>query len=141
MHHICDNLYLGNIEDFGEISGKEGWSTITCALQIRDRTNHYIPLLDGHNEKCEELINEAVECIRKELQEGKNVLVHCIEGKHRSPTVVIWYLMKYRWMTFWEAHCHVKRKRKIIRICAYFRRILKKMAKKNVMDRDLVSQR
>ena len=46
--------------------------------------------------------------INDALQRGKRVLVHCAAGMERSPTAVIFYLMKYKKMKLDVAYSLVK---------------------------------
>lgn len=36
---------------------------------------------------------ETAKWINKKRNEGKNVLVHCVKGNSRSPTIILAYLM------------------------------------------------
>ena len=48
------------------------------------------------------------------IKNAKNVLVHCVAGKSRSPSIVIGYLIAKKKMSFNEAFSLVKLKRSII---------------------------
>merc|ERR1712087_963570 len=62
----------------------------------------------------------------KALEGGDNpnrtnrVYVHCMNGKNRSATMVIAYLMKSRGLTLFDAYCHTKQCRPGIRPKAGF---------------------
>lgn len=43
-----------------------------------------------------DLLDEAVEYIHEQIENGKKLYVHCKSGKGRSPMAVICYLMKYQ---------------------------------------------
>jgi dual specificity phosphatase 12 len=54
---------------------------------------------------------DATDYIRKSIQEGKNVLVHCFAGVSRSASIVIAYLMRFHKMDYNVAYNYVKSKR------------------------------
>ena len=56
-------------------------------------------------------IEEAVAFIEESLQSGKKVLVHCIEGKSRSGSLIIAYLIKKYGWSFEEALRYVNQRR------------------------------
>lgn len=45
-------------------------------------------------------INQAVDFIRNGLNKNQGVLVHCRNGHHRSASIVLAYLIKYRGLNF-----------------------------------------
>lgn len=53
-------------------------------------------------------------CNNEKVQNNSNVLVHCVHGISRSPTIVIGYLMKEKCMNFVDALDFVRSKRLII---------------------------
>lgn len=50
-------------------------------------------ILDNDDEKISDLFEEASDFIEHVEHSGRKVLVHCFEGKSRSATVVLAYLM------------------------------------------------
>ena len=64
--------------------------------------------LDAYFDK----VADKIETVRKA---GGRVLVHCMAGVSRSPSLCIAYLMKYQRMTLLNSYNHVKARRAIIR--------------------------
>ena len=61
-----------------------------------------------------ELMNEAADYIEDTLiGPSPGILVHCAFGMERSPLTVMWYLMRFRDMSFSDAFKLVKSKRDI----------------------------
>ena len=50
-------------------------------------------------DKMTKILPILVEDIRRSVLAGKNILVHCYEGRERSATIVTAYIMKYHKMT------------------------------------------
>jgi hypothetical protein len=75
----------------------------------------WFSIIDGYShEEHDEIVNRykgAVEQLDQWVREGKRVLVHCHAGVSRSATAVVWYLVKYRGMSWDEAHALVRQGR------------------------------
>jgi atypical dual specificity phosphatase len=75
----------------------------------------WFSIIDGYShEEHDEIVNRydrAVEQLDVWVRDGKRVLVHCHAGVSRSATAVVWYLVKYRGMSWDEAHALVRRGR------------------------------
>jgi protein-tyrosine phosphatase len=75
----------------------------------------WFPIIDGYShEEHDEIVNRynlAVDQLDRWIRDGKRVLVHCHAGISRSATAVVWYLVRYRGMSWDEAHALVRRNR------------------------------
>jgi protein-tyrosine phosphatase len=70
-----------------------------------------ISVADEPSVRLNSYFKEATDFIRKMIQEGKTVLVHCFAGVSRSASIVIAYLMRFHKMEYNVAFNHVKSKR------------------------------
>ncbi|KAF6751546.1 protein-tyrosine phosphatase-like protein [Ephemerocybe angulata] len=118
---IDGKLYLGNLQSNldGEhraslgithivsVCPEGGPSTGPTHLVLDVKDNEYEDIL-GHLEKAVAFIEEAL------AVDGNRVLVHCMIGVSRSPTVVAAYLTKTRGMGVMEALDYIKSRRKEI---------------------------
>ncbi|XP_041453333.1 uncharacterized protein LOC121406364 isoform X1 [Lytechinus variegatus] len=75
---------------------------------------HRIPVRDNHSEKMLPWFDEALEFIDKVRSANGSVIVHCLAGISRSPTVAIAFIMRYLNMNVDEAYKYVKEKRATI---------------------------
>ena len=86
---VCNasNLHLAERRDFKE------WARKVEVLE-KDGTIDVLRMgwEDDGNQKLEGLI-DAVVWVHNKRQEGKNVVVHCAQGKSRSGAIVVAYLM------------------------------------------------
>lgn len=121
MSHIIDNLYIGDYQNAKDFQNSDIY-IITCASEINDIKNyHKIWLFDGKNNK--NFINditEVIKIINNLIIENKKILIHCSAGMSRSPTIVLYYLMKYKKMKFDDAYMLLKQKRPCINIHRWF---------------------
>ena len=103
---ICNNLYLGNInscQDIDLLKQHNIQSIVNCSknIPIHDyfklNNSHRIDIEDSKEmeniENFKSKIIKAVLFIDKEINNDKNVIVHCYWGLMRSPTVIAAYLM------------------------------------------------
>lgn len=89
--------------------------TATCpnwypgAIQYRN-----IQIKDTWNQNISSYFEDSFAFIDSAKQSGGHVLVHCVAGISRSPTIVIAYLMRTLNISLQEALTHVKGKRAIV---------------------------
>jgi len=87
-----------------------------------------LALVDSAEEKrLEAELARAVAFIEENRALGRNVLVHCAQGKHRSAAVVCGYLMMKRGMSLDEAWALVQKQRPIVELTAAFRSSLQRV--------------
>lgn len=110
---ILDFLYLGSQED--SLSEKTMRAlkitnvlnvSIQCPKPDFIEDSHFlrIPLNDGHAAKILPFFDVAYRFIEKCRKANSNVLIHCLAGISRSPTLAIAYLMKHRKLKSDEAY-------------------------------------
>lgn len=103
---ICPNLFLGNIQSSQDAVLLEKYninSIVNCTKDIKNheyfkfKNSHIIDIEDSKEfnniENFKSKIISAVLFIDNEINQNKNVIVHCYWGLMRSPTVIAAYLM------------------------------------------------
>lgn len=137
IHHIVDNIYLGNsdsrrfiqdnsIDRIVEIGEEEELNSY-YDIKINERLS--IKISDNRNAKIDEYFEKVWDFIRKN---DKNVLIHCKMGTSRSATFVISYLIKMKKMIVEQAIQFIdsKRDNKIYTSPNFgFKKTLKKLEK------------
>lgn len=121
---ITDNLYLCGIGCItGENLSRRGITHIlNTAEELKDF--HYpiencisVQHILLKDTECEDLLRHLDVCadnIHSIEQQNGRILVHCVAGVSRSPSICIAYLIKYRNMTLKKAYYHVMNKRACI---------------------------
>ncbi|KAK6057234.1 dual specificity phosphatase, catalytic domain protein [Cooperia oncophora] len=114
-------MYLGSQQDaLDEEKMKKYGITHVVNLSIscprpkiieNDKNFFRIPVNDSYQEKLSQYFDEAWTFLEKVRTEGKVVLIHCLAGISRSPTLAISYVMRYKNMSSEEAYRLVKEKR------------------------------
>ena len=120
IDHIIDNIYLGDFGTADDINILKEYNIthiINCAFNLPNRfpneiTYKRLDLRDEPNQPIIEKLEEAYEFIKE--NKDKNIFVHCVFGKSRSSSVVIFYIMKEKKLNFQEAKNFVKNIRNIV---------------------------
>lgn len=117
MHEIIPNLYLASYGEMRNLGlAMEDMYIVNCTKDL--------PML-GEGTRIEVDDNGASESmtrmflrlldvpqrIHEELESGRDVVVHCMAGQQRSPTVIAAYLMKFCGMSLENAIRHVRTKK------------------------------
>lgn len=113
-------LYLGNCNNAEDLTFFES-EKIAAVLDLAGLSNQYAPEVCVRSIKAEDseyydlstVFDECFEYIHEHRTQGRNVFVHCVVGKSRSPAIVVAYLMKTLYMSFEEALGDVQKKRKM----------------------------
>ncbi|XP_032784480.2 serine-rich adhesin for platelets isoform X2 [Daphnia magna] len=120
---ILSFLYLGSQQD---AHNQELLSDFNITYEVNVSTNCpkpdfiqdsrflRLPVNDSYGEKLLPYFVRATQFIDKVRETNGSVLVHCLAGISRSPTVAIAYVMRHLQMTFDDAFRYVKSKRSSI---------------------------
>lgn len=126
---VTDNIYVGSNLCKGSvcpIHGSEFKKLNICVeINLDDERKEippddmegyfWMPVVDGYPPSQIQL-EMGVVVIKKAVDKGRNVYVHCRNGHGRSPTMVVAYLMKCKGMSFEDAEMIIKAKRSEIHI-------------------------
>ena len=137
MSHILERLWLGGIEDVQSalfLRSTCATHILSCAVECPPNrlagtfTVHHIPLGDEEDGGEPEDIVEGARTLHSWLDasgaEQNVVIVHCMAGISRSPTIVIAYLILFKGMGYEEAWNFVANRRGFIRPIPYWEGIL-----------------
>ncbi|EAS06094.2 tyrosine phosphatase (macronuclear) [Tetrahymena thermophila SB210] len=120
---ILDFLYLGSSYNSNNYKELKVRTKISYILNVASELSNVYPedftylkldIDDIITQKIYGHFQECIDFIEKARSEGKNILVHCIQGISRSASVVIAYLM-YKGMTLKESYDFVKERRSVIK--------------------------
>ena len=120
IDHIIDNIYLGDFRTADNMDILRQYNIthiINCAFNLPNKfpneiTYKRLDLRDEPDQPLIERLEEAYEFIKE--NKDKNIFVHCVFGKSRSASVVIFYIMKEKKINFQEAKNFVKNIRSIV---------------------------
>lgn len=120
--YICGSLWLGNktaAHDRQFVSDSHISHIINATEDIENKFNNisYTTIRLSEKNICDQRVIDnlirGAHALHKEISDGKNVLVHCKRGHHRSASIIVLYLMIYHNMTLIEALYYVKSRRPI----------------------------
>ncbi|XP_038048872.1 protein phosphatase Slingshot homolog 1-like [Patiria miniata] len=120
---VLNYLYIGSQQDVldEDIMRANGINYVlnvskTCPSPTHIAPGHFhrIPVRDNYGEKLLPWFEDAMDFIEKVRSANGCVIVHCLAGISRSPTVAIAYIMKHMNLTVDEAYKYVKEKRQTI---------------------------
>ena len=120
IDHIIDNIYLGDFRTADNIDMLRQYNIthiINCAFNLPNKypeqiTYKRLNLRDEPDQPIIERLEEAYQFIKE--NKDKNIFVHCVFGKSRSSSVVIFYIMKEKKLKFEDAKNFVKNLRNIV---------------------------
>ena len=103
MNNIVDHIFIGDLRSASDndlLKINKIDIIINCTNK-QTNADFHIPINDPPTESDIDYLNsnftDIVMFIEKCVREQKNVLIHCIAGSQRSPTIVAIYLMcKYK---------------------------------------------
>lgn len=112
MCQIVDRLYLSNFNDIKRVP--DDWYVVNCTKDFPMlRKGMRVAVDDDGNEidVMYQALPAAVAYIHERVTSGDNVVVHCLAGQQRSPTVVCAYLMAYHKVSMQDAISHIRHKK------------------------------
>ena len=117
---IIPGLYIGGKNAMYQDIKFDTIINCTTNVQCPDYCKNCIIIPVNNSKKdCNKFFNiitkttNVLEKIHTSIKEGKKVLVHCMEGMHRSCSLVACYFMKYYNMNIKQSMAFVKSKRRI----------------------------
>ena len=120
MNFICDNIYLGD----KRASSNENYlkqhnisAVVNCAISVVSKYNEIkvleLQLYDKSWEKLFPKLEVAYKFIKKNSK--NNILIHCSQGRSRSASLVVFYLMKEKGWNYDTCIKFIKEKRPSVR--------------------------
>jgi len=100
---ILQNLCVKHVLNLTAECGNRFESDKQLAVQY-----YQIPMMDSQDEELEAVFGEAFSVIDAAKNAKQNILVHCNEGKSRSCSIVIAYLMYDQRWSLSQAYLHVQ---------------------------------
>lgn len=121
----------GGLYDYEKYDIKTVFSMCKVSKPINVE-KHVIMQIEDHEdpinkERMEKILDSVTKEIHECLENGKNVLVHCLGGVSRSSTLVAGYLIKYQNLTVEESLILIKNIRKCVYPNETFLEILLKL--------------
>jgi len=116
---ILEYLYVGGKN--GMYQDIKFGTIINCTpnLPCPNYCKHCIRIpVNNSTKDCNKFFNiitqtDVLQQVHSSIQNKHPVLIHCMEGMHRSCTLAVCYLMKYKNMSIKEAMVFVKSKRSV----------------------------
>lgn len=121
LYEIMPNLYLATFHEAQQAlknvsAGQVFVVNCTCDFPMLSERGIRIAVNDdGTNESLQRMVQElktATQKIREEMESGSMVVVHCLAGQQRSPTVIAAYLMRYYGFNVDKAIQYVREKKR-----------------------------
>ena len=129
VNHIIDNIYLGDYRiasNYSMLKELKLQYIINCTFEIpsefpNDFQYLNISIEDSASQDITHSLDEAYMFITQHVRDDNNnnntrdnILVHCVQGKSRSASIVIYYLMKKYNYTYDRALELLRRKRSVV---------------------------
>lgn len=137
-NHIIDNVYLGssfNASNNDLLNNLKIKRIVNISYDIPNYYEDYIEYYyfkmkdDGIDEYTKKDLDNIIEYIKKN---NDNVLIHCMMGRSRSATVVLYYLIKEHNMNLDDALKYILSKRYVVNPSLKFIENIKNILKQNI---------
>ena len=122
--HIIDNIYLGsafNASHFDTLNELDIGLIINMTSEISNYHTDKIlykkyPIYDNNNESIKPYLEKIYDQIisYQDINNNKNIFIHCFMGASRSATVVAYYLLRKHGYTVDDAIKFMKEKRNVV---------------------------
>ena len=114
MDFICDNIYLGDKEaarDESYLKQNNITRVVNCAHELTSDYNdiRFLELNFYDDSNILPRFEVAYKFIKKQIE--NNILIHCVHGRNRSASLVVFYLMKEKGWDFDTCINFIKEKR------------------------------
>lgn len=114
MVEICKGIFIGNEKDYEYNKFRENMNFINACKYpyweeyIKSNCNNGLYAYKGNRLICnlvdaddikyipDEIIKECIKYIEESVKEGKEILINCNEGRSRSATIGLIYLIKHK---------------------------------------------
>jgi protein-tyrosine phosphatase len=122
---VTDNVYLGNFKSAIDkktlidenIKAILNVSTFDYHIDYTQLNIDYLNIAfnDSIDECLMNYIPNTVAFIKEHAEQNENVLIHCVQGISRSPSILMAYLIMYEQLNVYDAYSRVKTVRPRIR--------------------------
>jgi protein tyrosine/serine phosphatase len=122
--HIIDNIYLGSAYNASNYDSMEQINIGFIINMTSEISNYHCdqiiykkyPIYDNNSESIKPYLEKIYDQIisYQELNNNKNIFIHCFMGASRSATVVAYYLMRKHKYTVDDAITFMKQKRNVV---------------------------
>jgi atypical dual specificity phosphatase len=125
MTQVADNIWVGSCSESANTSflQERGIEHILCCaeeytyppsfLYTSEKSHqwYHVPIKDNRvEESTERHFREGAAKLNEWVEQGNQVLVHCYQGKSRSVSVILAYLILYKGWSFTIAFLHLKQR-------------------------------
>ena len=113
-NQIAEGAYIGGTAAMRHFTGE-----VICVTESpppeEPPTAHLLPIIVRPDTASPAILNEVVSKVDELRAQGKNVIIHCHEGRERAPLTGCWHLVKKGiFNTMEEAYVFVKALRPIV---------------------------
>ena len=137
MNYICDNIYLGDTQAANNetyLLENDVKAVVNCANGYTSQYNTIrfleLNLYDSPYQNLFPKFEVAYAFIKENSKH--NILIHCLQGKSRSPSLVVFYLMKEKGWDYDTSIGFIKEKRPNVAPIIGFIDQLKEYYNKNI---------
>ena len=114
MRHVINNIYIGDLDSVKDVRKMRSIDVIIDLSdsryeELKNKRYIHMKMKDLTSFQIDEVIDQFDQ-VMKQIEPEEKMLIHCVSGTSRSPTLILYYLMRYQGYDLRRAYVYLRSK-------------------------------